>query len=70
MDIAKRWRLAMRRPTVGSSSEEASSQETRERKIVAAHSRGNIRLQRGEYVTQQELAHQVERAKVYDFGSG
>lgn len=69
MDIAKHWRLARRRPSAGSSSQDPLCRTERERRIVAHLSRGNIRLQRGEYVTREELTKQFERAKAHDFGS-
>ena len=69
-NIARHWRLATRRPGTGSSGEHRLSREASQRRIVAEHSRGNIRLQRGEYVTQGELAKQYERLKGHDFGDG
>lgn len=66
MCLIRILRSAFRRaPIVPSSSDDAKRQS--DRRIVRRLSSGNIRLQRGEYVTAAELEKQYERVKAYTF---
>jgi len=57
--LIRSLRLAFRTPAVPSSSDE--SRRESDRRIVSRVSSGNIRLQRGEYVTRADLEEQYER---------
>ena len=58
-------RLALQSPKAVNSAE--ASKRASNRKIVARASRGNIRLQRGEYATAEELKERYERVKSFNF---
>lgn len=67
MNIVKRWRLATRRPRASTQEEIELREQESDRRIVKQLSRGNIRLQRGEYVTRADLDREVEKVSKLDF---
>lgn len=67
MKIVERWRLATRRPRTSTQEEIDERQRESDRRIVMQLSRGNIRLQRGEYVTRADLDREVEKVRKLDF---
>lgn len=70
MKIVERWRLATRRPRTSTQEEIDERQRESDRRIVMQLSRGNIRLQRGEYVTRADLDREVEKVRKLDFDDG
>lgn len=70
MKIVERWRLATRRPRTSTQEEIDERQRESDRRIVMQLSRGNIRLQRGEYVTRADLDREVEKISKLDFDDG
>ncbi|MYE23852.1 MAG: hypothetical protein F4Y01_07910 [Gammaproteobacteria bacterium] len=67
MNIVKRWRIATRRPRASTPDEIEQRQRESDRRIVMQLSRGNIRLQRGEFVTRADLDREIEHATKLDF---
>ena len=67
MNIVKRWRIDTRRPRGSTPEEVEERQRKSDRRIVTQLSRGNIRLQRGEFVTRTELDREIEHVSKLDF---
>lgn len=65
MNLIRSLRLAFRTPAPPSRPDE--SRRESDRRIVARLSNGNIRLQRGEYVTRTDLEEQYERVRSCTF---
>lgn len=65
MSLMRFIRLALHSPKVTTRTEE--DRRLADRRIVSRLSHGNIRLQRGEYVTREEIEEQYERVKSFDF---
>lgn len=65
MNLMRFIRLALHSPKVTTRTEEG--RRLADRRIVRRLSRGNIRLQRGEYVTREEIEEQYERVKSFNF---
>lgn len=61
MSLIRNLRLAFRTPAVPSRADESKRES--DRRIVGRVSSGNIRLQRGEYVTRADLEEQYERVR-------
>lgn len=65
MNILNTIRLAFWSPKLPEDPEKAKQASAR--RIVSRLARGNVRLQRGQYVTREELDEQRKRAASYDF---
>lgn len=65
MSLMRFIRLTLHSPKVTTRTEE--DRRLADRRIVMRLSRGNIRLQRGEYVTKEDLDKQYERVKALNF---
>jgi len=65
MTAIRRVWLAFIAPTVPTHVEEAKQRS--DRRIVSAHSNGNIRLQKGQYSTKKEIDRQYERVRNHNF---
>ena len=65
MNLMRFIRLTLHSPKVTTRTEE--DRRLADRRIVRRLSRGNIRLQRGEYVTREEIEEQYERVKSFNF---
>lgn len=65
MSLMRLIRLALHSPKVTTRTEE--DRRLADRRIVSRLSSGNIRLQRGEYVTREDIEEQYERVKSFDF---
>ncbi len=65
MSLMRFIRLALHSPKVTTRTEEDS--RLADRRIVSRLSSGNIRLQRGEYVTREDIEEQYERVKSFNF---
>ena len=64
MNILNTIRLAFWRPKLPEDPEKAKRESVR--RIVSRLARGNVRLQRGQYVTREELEEQRKKAASYD----
>lgn len=64
MNILNTIRLAFWRPKLPEDPEKAKRESAR--RIVSRLARGNVRLQRGQYVTREELEEQRKKAASYD----
>ena len=68
MDLMRRLRLALHSPASPSQSKEAAeAREGAVRHVVSRVARGNIRLQRGEYDTREDIEARYERVKDFEF---
>lgn len=67
MNPVKYVRLALRSPTGRSRSRSEASRRSSDKRIVSLLSRGNIRLQRGEYATRDDIEEQYERVRSFQF---
>lgn len=65
MSLMRFIRLALHSPKVTTLTEE--DRRLADRRIVSRLSSGNIRLQRGEYVTREDIEEQYERVKSFNF---
>ena len=65
MRLMRFIRLALHSPKVTTRTEE--DRHLADRRIVSRLSSGNIRLQRGEYVTRKDIEEQYERVKSFNF---
>ena len=65
MSLMRFIRLALHNPKITNRTEE--DRRLADRRIVSRLSSGNIRLQRGEYVTREDLEEQYERVKSFNF---
>ena len=65
MSLMRFIRLTLHSPKVTTRTEE--DRRLADRRIVSRLSHGNIRLQRGEYVTREEIEEQYERVKSFNF---
>ncbi len=65
MSLMRFIRLALHGPKVTTRTEE--DRRLADRRIVSRLSSGNIRLQRGEYVTREDIEEQYERVKSFNF---
>ena len=65
MSLMRFIRLALHSPKVTTRTEE--DRRLADRRIVSRLSSGNIRLQRGEYVTREDIEEQYERVKSFNF---
>ena len=65
MNLMRLLRLALHSPKVTTRTEE--DRRLADRRVVSRLSRGDIRLQRGEYVTREEIEEQYERVKSFNF---
>lgn len=65
MSLMRFIRLTLHSPKVRTRTEE--DRRLADRRIVSRLSHGNIRLQRGEYVTREEIEEQYERVKSFNF---
>ena len=64
MNILNTIRLAFWSPKLPEDPEKAKRESVR--RIVSRLARGNVRLQRGQYVTREELEEQRKKAASYD----
>ncbi len=68
MSVLSAIRFAFRRPSAPLSATEIQRIEREiDRRIVIRFSTGNIRLQRGEYVTEEDIEKEYERIKRLKF---
>ena len=65
MNLMRFIRLTLHSPKVVTRTE--ADRRLADRRVVSRLSRGNIRLQRGEYVTREEIEEQYERVKSFNF---
>ena len=65
--LIKSARLAFRAPAALPLPPSAESRRQTSEKIVRSLARGNIRLQRGDYVTKEDIDREYERIKSYQF---
>ena len=65
MNLMRLIRLALHSPKVVTRTEE--DRRLADRRVVRRLSRGDIRLQRGEYITREEIEEQYERVKSFNF---
>lgn len=65
MNLMRLIRLTLHSPKVRTRTEE--DRRLADRRIVRRLSSGNIRLQRGEYVTREDIEEQYERVKSFNF---
>lgn len=65
MSLMRFIRLALHSPKVTTRTE--GDRRLVDRRIVSRLSSGNIRLQRGEYVTREDIEEQYERVKSFNF---
>lgn len=65
MNLMRFIRLALHSPKVTTRTEE--DRRLADRRIVRRLSSGDIRLQRGEYVTREDIEEQYERVKSFNF---
>lgn len=65
MNLMRFIRLALHSPKVTTRTEE--DRRLADRRIVSLLSSGGIRLQRGEYVTREDIEEQYERVKSFNF---
>ena len=65
MSLMRFIRLVLHSPKVTTRTEE--DKRLADRRIVSRLSSGNIRLQRGEYVTREDIEEQYERVKSFNF---
>lgn len=65
MNLMRFIRLALHSPKVTTRTEE--DRRLADRRIVSLLSSGDIRLQRGEYVTREDIEEQYERVKSFNF---
>lgn len=65
MSLMRFIRLSLHSPKVTTRTEE--DRRLADRRIVRRLSRGDIRLQRGEYVTREDIEEQYERVKSFNF---
>ena len=65
MNLRRFIRLTLHSPKVVTRTEE--DRRLADRRVVRRLSRGDIRLQRGEYVTREEIEEQYERVKSFNF---
>ena len=65
MSLMRFIRLVLHSPKV--TTRTAEDKRLADRRIVSRLSSGNIRLQRGEYVTREDIEEQYERVKSFNF---
>lgn len=65
MSLMRFIRLVLHSPKVTTRTEK--DKRLADRRIVSRLSSGNIRLQRGEYVTHEDIEEQYERVKSFNF---
>ena len=65
MNLMRLIRLTLHSPKVTTRTEE--DRRLADRRVVRRLSRGDIRLQRGEYITREEIEEQYERVKSFNF---
>ncbi len=65
MNLMRFIRLALHSPKVTTRTDE--DRRLADRRIVSLLSSGDIRLQRGEYVTREDIEEQYERVKSFNF---
>ena len=65
MNLMRFIRLTLHSPKVTTRTEE--DRRLADRRIVSLLSSGDIRLQRGEYVTREDIEEQYERVKSFNF---
>ena len=65
MNLRRFIRLTLHSPKLVTRTEE--DRRLADRRVVSRLSRGDIRLQRGEYVTREEIEEQYERVKSFNF---
>ena len=65
MSLMRFIRLALHSPKVTTRTEE--DRRLADRRVVSRLSSGNVRLQRGEYVTREDIEEQYERVKSFNF---